>query len=339
MPRLSNDERMRALGMVDAGVKYSEIARFFNCAKSTIGRLVQRHRQTGSVRDRARPGRERCTTPIQDNQIRLTHLRDRFRPATKTAQDTPGTHNPRISSSTVRRRLRVFGIKAHRPVRGAILTRVRRQARLTWTRQHRNWIQRQWNSVLFSDESRFCLNKADGRDRAYRRQGERYADCCVREVDRWEGNGVMVWGGISFRHKTQIVFIDGYLTADDYINDVLDSHVVPFYAQHPDVTMFQHDNARPHSANITQEYLHAEGIDVLPWPSFSPDLNPIEHLWDQMKRRIRNRDNAPSNRIQLVQAIQEEWDNIPQRQIQNLIRSMNRRCEACITARGGHIRY
>ena len=133
--------------------------------------------------------------------------------------------------------------------------------------------------------------------------------------------------------------LEGNLTARRYISDVLEEHVVPFFEQHDDLRMFQHDNARPHSAGITSDYLHAEGVTVLPWPAFSPDLSPIEHLWDQIGRRVAQRDNPPRTRQQLVNALTEEWNLIPQRNIQTLIRSMRQRCQATIAARGGHTRY
>ncbi len=62
MPRLSEAERMRAIGMVDAGQNYSAVARFFNCSQPTIRNLIQRYQQTGSANDRPRPGAERVTT-------------------------------------------------------------------------------------------------------------------------------------------------------------------------------------------------------------------------------------------------------------------------------------
>ncbi|KAF5907804.1 Transposable element Tc1 transposase [Clarias magur] len=82
------------------------------CSQPTIRNLVQRHTATGSVDDRPRPGRERVTTPQQDRYIQLQHLRDHFRPASRTARETPGRNNPRISSPTVRRRLRDINLQA-----------------------------------------------------------------------------------------------------------------------------------------------------------------------------------------------------------------------------------
>ena len=171
--------------------------------------------------DRPRPCRKRVTTREQDRYIRLLHLRNRFRTASQTAREIPGRRNPRISSPTVRRRLRQYRLRNRRPYKGNILTPLRRRNRLVWAQRRQNWRQRRWNTVLFSDESRFCLDRADGRERVWRRQGERYANCCVREADRWGGNSVMVWAGISFSHRTALVVIDGNLTARRYIDAVL----------------------------------------------------------------------------------------------------------------------
>lgn len=75
------------------------------------------------------------------------------------------------------------------------------------------------------------------------------------------------------------------------------------------------------------------------WPTCSPDLNPIEHLWDELKRRIRARLRAPTSTPERIIAVEEEWLNIPQETISNLIRSMPNRMRDVIRARGGHTHY
>ena len=87
------------------------------------------------------------------------------------------------------------------------------------------------------------------------------------------------------------------------------------------------------------DFLEQEDIDVLPWCARSPDLCPIEHVWNELGRRVSRRDNPPVNRPTLIAALQEEWDNLPQGIISNLIGSMRRRCTACLQARGGHTGY
>lgn len=191
--------------------------------------------------------------------------------------------------------------------------------------------------MLFSDEFRFLLFRSDRRQRVYRRRGERYVDACVREVDRFGGGSVMVWAGIAHGHKTDLIFIDGALNAQRYRDTILQPVVVPF-VQRNGLT-FQQDNARPHVARICNDFLYANNVDVLPWPAFSPDLSPIEHLWDKLDRRIRKRHPAPTTHDELRQALREEWNNISIREINGLINSMHRRIRAAMAANGGHTRY
>ena len=103
--------------------------------------------------------------------------------------------------------------------------------------------------------------------------------------------------------------------------------------------MFQQDNARPHTARATVQFLNQNGINILDWPSFSPDLSPIEHLWDELGLAVRKRNPPPQNVQQLRHALIQEWGNLPQHVINNLVQSMRRRIQACINAKGGHTKY
>ena len=198
--------------------------------------------------------------------ISTQHLRDRFRTATQTAAETPGIRQPRISASTVRRRLHQVNLSARSPAIVTLLTPLRQQNRLNWARIHQNWTQIQWRGVLFSDESRFCVYTLDRRERVWRRPGERYAACCIHQHNRWGGEGVMVslWAAISFDHKSPLVVIEGNMTALRYIAQVLRPTLLPLLAQHRDVITFQQDNARPHTARITMAFLgeHAEWANI-----------------------------------------------------------------------------
>jgi transposase len=87
MPRLSNNDRNQALGMLRAGISTREVARLFNCHQSTVVRLRQRFQTTNNVSDRPWPGQPRVTTDQQDRHIQLQHLRNRFKTAASTARE------------------------------------------------------------------------------------------------------------------------------------------------------------------------------------------------------------------------------------------------------------
>ena len=161
------------------------------------------------------------------------------------------------------------------------------------------------------------------------------AVCDVNIVNRVPhgGSGVMVWAGINYGQQTQLHFIDGNLNSLRYRDEILRPIVVPFICLHH--LLFQHDNARTDVARICTQFL--EAVPVPPLPAYSPDMSPIEHVWDALDHRVRQRVPVPANIQQLCTAI--EWDNIPQATINSLINSMRRRCVGLHEANGGHTRY
>ena len=243
------------------------------------------------------------TSRRQDRTIRLAHLRNRHLTATETALNTVGTHNRQISPKTVGSRLREIGLRARRPYVGLPLTQARRLRRMAWLTAHA--------PRLFP--MRFTLYRADGRRRVYRRRGERFADACVVERDRFGGGSVMVWGGIAHGIKSQLIIVAGNMTAVSYRDEVLRPVAVPLVQQRN--LILQQDNARPHVARVCQDFLANYNIAPLAWPPYSPDLTPIEHMWDELDRRVRKRRTPPppAALAQLRNALIDEWNNIPMR--------------------------
>ena len=148
----------------------------------------------------------------------------------------------------------------------------------------------------------------------------------------------MVWGRIADNRRTELVTVDGNLNAQAYRDEILTPHVLPFMQENAGMT-FQQDNARPHVARVNMAFLDQHNINVLPWPSLSPDLSPIEHVWDQLGRQVRRRRNPPQTLRELTQALQEEWQNIPMPRINRMIASMRCRCQAVVNGNGSFTRY
>ena len=141
----------------------------------------------------------------------------------------------------------------------------------------------------------------------------------------------MVWGGVKERRRSLLVVDAGYLTGRRY--------VIPFIQGQANNVTFQQDNARPHIVRVVRDYLTQQNVDVLPWPAVSSDLSPIEHVWDEMERRLRHLQNQSVTLADMGPALILIWSNIPEAFFNTLIRSMCHRCQACINATGGNTRY
>ncbi|GFT17815.1 DDE_3 domain-containing protein [Trichonephila clavipes] len=114
------------------------------------------------------------------------------------------------------------------------------------------------------------------------------------------------------------------MTGHIYRDVILEQHVRLFWGAMGAEFLFMDDNARPHRVNIVDECLQSGDITRMDWPAYSPDLNPIEHVWDMLDRQIAARQTPPTCLLELWSALLDEWCNIPQDQIDNLILSMPR---------------
>ena len=161
----------------------------------------------------------------------------------------------------------------------------------------------------------------------------------IQEVERFGRGSVLVWGGISIDNQTDLIILPGNITADMYIRDIIMNHIVPVAYGIGNGFILMHDNARVHTAAITRGILMRLEIQVMDWLVNSPDLNPIENVWDVLDRWVRRRPAPPQALQQLADALMEEWERIQQCNLRMLLRSMHWRCQEVINACRGHIQY
>ncbi|GFU57475.1 transposable element Tcb1 transposase [Trichonephila clavipes] len=266
------------------------------------GRIISLREAEGRVYRRGGSGRPRNTNDREDRAIRRVATSAPTTSLASIQRHLPPSRHPVPSRETIRRRLTEVGLRSRRPLRRLPLTPHHRQCRLDFCRPRATWSVTDWRRVIFSDESRFSLS-ADS-----------------------------VWGAISWDTRSSLVVLQGTLTARRYVDDILTPIVLPMLSSRPGA-IYQQDNARPHTARLSQQCL--QGYDVLPWPARSPDFSPIEHVCDALGRQLQpSRDTG-----ELTAQMQRLWQDLPQGVISDLIKSMPRRISACIAARGGFTTY
>ncbi|UYV74044.1 hypothetical protein LAZ67_11001965 [Cordylochernes scorpioides] len=252
-------------------------------------------------------GATRVTSARVDRRILRQAVAAPQATCTAILQHVQDTLDHSISTRTISRRLVANGLHSCRPLRRLPLTPPNRRQRLEWCRARSTWMT-EWHRVVFSDESRFCLSSDSRRVRVWRRRGERSNPAAIVELPTVRQRGIMVWGAIAYDSRSPLLRIQGTMTAQRYVDDVLRPVTLPYLQGVPNA-LYQQDNARPHIARISQQAL--QDVQMPPWPPYSPDLSPIEHVWDIIGRRLHALPQ-PRSEDELWQMVEREWRAIPQ---------------------------
>ncbi|GFX79634.1 transposable element Tc1 transposase [Trichonephila clavipes] len=215
--------------------------------------------------------------------VRIT-VTDRSVISRTVAQHLESVTHHSVSARTIRRYLQQSGLSARRPLLGLPLSQNHRRLCRQWCDERRMW-GAEWNEVVFTDESRICLQHQDGRIRVWRHHGERMLNSCVMHRHTGPAPGIMVWGGIGYHSRIPLVRITSTLNRQRYISQVLELVVLP-YLQGFATAIFQQDNAQPHVARIVQRFFVNHHIELFPWSAHSPDIKPIENMLSMVAHRL-----------------------------------------------------
>jgi hypothetical protein len=228
-------------------------------------------------------------------------------------------------------------VKRKRP----LLTKKHVKERLDFAIAHQDWTLDDWKRVVWSDETKINRLGSDGRKWAWKKAGEGLSERLVKGTMKFGGGSLMMWGCMLWDGVGYACKIDGRMDGELYtkiLQDELQGSLM-YYGKDPSSIIFQQDNDPKHKSKMARTWLEDHGFQVLSWPSQSPDLNPIEHLWTHLKRRVADHSVSPKGILELWDRVQEEWDKIGPEVCQNLIESMPRRIQDVLRAKGGYTRY
>ncbi|KAG2468313.1 TCB1 transposase, partial [Polypterus senegalus] len=222
--------------------------------------------------------------------------------------------------------------------RKPLLSKRHMAARLEFVKRHLKDSQTMRNKILWSDETKIELFGVNARPYVWRKPGTAHHQANTIPTVKHVGGSIMLWGCFSAAGAGRLVRIKGKVTVAMY-RDILDENLLQSAL---DLRLgrqfvFQQDNDPKHTAKISKEWLQDNSVNVLEWPSQSPDLNPIEHLWRDLKMAVHRR--FQSNLMELERCCKEEWAKLAKDRCAKLVASYSKRLEAVIAAKGASTKY
>lgn len=285
----------------------------------------------------ARSGRPSKFSPRADRKM-LKEVSNNPRMSSRDLQVSLATIDVKVHASTIRKRLNKFALHGRCARRKPLLSKKNIRARLKFAREHLEKDQNFWNNVLWTDESKVELFGHSKSRHVWRKTKTAFENKNLIPTVKHGGGNVMVWGCFSAAGPGQLTIIESTMNSVLY-QRVLEENVRPSVRKLKLKRMWtmQHDNDPKHSSKSTKEWLKKKKLRVLEWPSQSPDLNPIEMLWIDLKLAVHAR--HPSNITQLKEFCKEEWEKLSPNRCQRLVDSYKKRLIEVISAKGGNTSY
>jgi transposase len=331
--RLSNFQRSSIVTLHQLNFSISHIAQLTGCDVRTIHHWINYYNEHQSLQDESRSGRSRVTTEDIDTSI------------VAAAIETPIT-TPRIiraelgieaSTRTIRRRLDEAGLFGRVARIEYPFTEEHITQRLQFAQEHESWREDKWSRVLFGDETYICLG-AHGQIWVQRPQDAAYLNQFMVQGQSNFTPKIGIWGCFTGQGVGELRIFDDNMDTRLY-TDTMQQYMKPYALRFwPNGEWFYlHDNSSYHGSHRSREWFHNNGISLIELSPHSPDLNPIENLWEDLKRRIESR--FPHTMQELKQIVTEEWTNTNQLICSNLVDSMPDRMRAVVTSNGFKTRY
>ncbi|CAF4308706.1 unnamed protein product [Rotaria sp. Silwood2] len=222
--------------------------------------------------------------------------------------------SPCVSSKTVPRYLHKMGYIYTKKINKPFLKEIHKAKRIAWCKKFRSYTIENWHRIIFSDELTYYVLKCKNKMMVRRTKSEKLTSDCIQQINTADGEKVDLTKYCEVLKNQLIPSVKRLLKGTKYI--------------------FQHDLVPWHTSNIVKEQITKLKINMLEWPSKSPDLNVVEELWSIIDKRLASK---PINaKTELQKRLQEEWGNISITSCRALVDSMLERIEICLKAKGGH---
>lgn len=318
------------------GYSSREISKLLNISKSCVNYNLKKIKDTGSFKRKTGSGKKSVLTDDEKGEVLKLIKKTPSLTATELSEKIKAKFNSAISQRMIiyfLKQEKYFNTKA---IEKPKLSKKNINARLDFADKYIHFCQKEWDTVIFSDETKINLEYNDGIKKIWRRKMEGLKEENISKTTKFNGGSVMFWGCFSSSGVGKLVVINGIMDKFAYLK-ILKENLLPSVRMlNFNSFIFQQDNDPKHTSGLIKNYFNVKNINLLDWPSQSPDLNPIEHLWAYVKRLLGNKSYKKD---ELIQKVFEIWRNIPVELCRKLVYSMEKRLKAVIVNKGKHTKY
>ncbi|KAK3571312.1 hypothetical protein QTP86_005948 [Hemibagrus guttatus] len=310
---LTEDLRLHIVAAHKSGKGYRTISKCFEVPVATVQSIIKKYKTFHTVKNLRGRGRKPKVTPVLARRI-VREVKKKPRITTKAILMNLGSTGGNISRQTAQWTLHTAGFHGHRPRRTPLLQNTK--ARLAFANAHLDKEEDFWSSVLWSDETKIELFGHNDVAFIWRKKREAFNPKNTIPTVKHGGGNLMFWGCFSASGPGNLITVNGTMKKEQYIKILNNNNNNNNNIRQSSEKLglghqwtFQHDNNPKHTAQVVKKWLADKNINILQWPSQSPDLNLIENLWRELKTRVMAR--KPSNLKELELIAKDEWAKIP----------------------------
>ncbi len=325
--KISTDDEKEIVRLGKLNISNVKIATKLNVSDGTVRNYLKKH---GIEKQNNQGGRPKILNLREERYVLREFENGNIQTTTHGVSCIKEKTGKNVSRDLISKMLKKDGFKNYRSIKKPSISSKNKKARRKFFMEHQKKNFQDFSKIIFSDESSYKLINARGGQTYFKKSNSSGDFKNYIRTEKFGKGSIMIWGFMTGCGNFRICKVDGTMNSSKYVKmleEFFFDEITELGIKLGDV-IFQQDNASCHVSSLTKKWFSEQKVHLLEWPPQSPDMNPIENVWNYLDIQVRKRQQEISTVNDLYRIIQEEAKKIPKSFIKKLYRSMPRRIQA-----------